>query len=165
MIELDVIDSETADREDSGPAFWRHWSEAGAEEKEGDDLMEFAPGDSEPPSGASRRQFLQLMGAAMAMAGLAGCRRPEQKILPYSDNPETVTAARSPACGRERSQPAKLSVTRERRARTVTLLAGARWVSRRVSTGFDAANVTDEAFCDRRCRGRYDQRGPKDASR
>jgi molybdopterin-containing oxidoreductase family iron-sulfur binding subunit len=90
MIELDVIDSETADREDSGPAFWRHWSEAGAEEKEGDDLTEFAPGDSEPPSGASRRQFLQLMGAAMAMAGLAGCRRPEQKILPYSDNPETV---------------------------------------------------------------------------
>ena len=46
----------------------------------------------------------------------------------------------------------------------MTLLAGARWVSRRVSTGFDAANVTDEAFCDRRCRGHYDQRGSKAAS-
>ena len=44
-------------------------------------------------------------------------------------------------------------------------LAGARCVSRRVSTGFGAANVTDQAFCDQRCRGRYDQRGPKDASR
>ena len=43
-------------------------------------------------------------------------------------------------------------------------LAGARCLSRRVSTGFGAANVTNQAFCDRRCRGRYDQRGPKDAS-
>ena len=33
--------------------------------------QEFGDGTSEPPSGASRRQFLQLMGAAMAMAGLA----------------------------------------------------------------------------------------------
>ncbi|MFB6274247.1 MAG: 4Fe-4S dicluster domain-containing protein [Salinibacter sp.] len=90
MIELDVIDSESADREDSGPTFWRHWSEESTDEEEGNDLMEFAPGDSEPPSGASRRQFLQLMGAAMAMAGLAGCRRPEEKILPYSHKPETV---------------------------------------------------------------------------
>ena len=43
-------------------------------------------------------------------------------------------------------------------------LAGARCLSRHVSTGFGAANVTDQVFCDRRCRGRYDQRGPKDAS-
>ena len=43
-------------------------------------------------------------------------------------------------------------------------LAGARCLSRRVSTGFGAANVTDETFCDRRCRGVYDERGPKDAS-
>ncbi|PSQ79519.1 MAG: hydrogenase [Bacteroidetes bacterium QS_1_63_11] len=91
MIELDVINSETADREESGPTFWRHssGSSSGADEG-GDDLTEFVPGDSEPPSGASRRQFLQLMGAAMAMAGLAGCRRPEEKILPYSHDQETV---------------------------------------------------------------------------
>ena len=43
-------------------------------------------------------------------------------------------------------------------------LAGAHCVSRRVSTGFGAANVTDEAFCDRRCRGLYDRCGSKDAS-
>ncbi len=90
MIELDVIDSETADRDASGPTFWRHSARSGTDEGEGEDLTEFAPGDSEPPSGASRRQFLQLMGAAMAMAGLAGCRRPEEKILPYSEDPETV---------------------------------------------------------------------------
>jgi len=91
MIELDVIDPESDDRDDSGPTFWRHWSEAEDDAADdGNDLMEFAPGDSEPPSGASRRQFLQLMGAAMAMAGLAGCRRPEEKILPYARKPETV---------------------------------------------------------------------------
>jgi len=90
MIELDVVDPESADRDDSGPTFWRHSSGAGTEDAEGDDLTEFGPGDSEPPSGASRRQFLQLMGAAMAMAGLAGCRRPEEKILPYAQDPETV---------------------------------------------------------------------------
>ena len=43
-------------------------------------------------------------------------------------------------------------------------LAGARCLSRRVSTGLGAANVTGQVFCDRRCRGRYDQRGPKHAS-
>lgn len=88
MIELDVLDSDPDGHETSGPTFWRHWSES--DDSEGDDLIEFTPGDSEPPSGASRRQFLQLMGAAMAMAGLAGCRRPEEKILPYSHKPEDV---------------------------------------------------------------------------
>ena len=43
-------------------------------------------------------------------------------------------------------------------------LADTRCLSRRVSTGFGAANVIDEAFCDRRCRGLYDRRGPKHAS-
>jgi len=100
MIELDVIDPDDADGdapEASGPTFWRHPAELEDEESdatgsadEEDDLLEFGPGDSEPPGGASRRQFLQLMGAAMAMAGLAGCRRPEEKILPYVRKPEEV---------------------------------------------------------------------------
>ena len=96
MIELDVINSEDAQEEqgdESGPTFWRHpaqvddESEASTEEE---DHIEFEPGASEPPGGASRRQFLQLMGAAMAMAGLTGCRRPEEKILPYSRKPEEI---------------------------------------------------------------------------
>ncbi len=95
MIELDVLDSDDAQdnqgEEASGPTFWRHSAELDAEaSSDEDELMEFSPGDSEPPSGASRRQFLQLMGAAMAMAGLTGCRRPEEKILPYSRKPEEV---------------------------------------------------------------------------
>jgi molybdopterin-containing oxidoreductase family iron-sulfur binding subunit len=96
MIELDVVNPDDApndEGEDSGPTFWRHPAQLDEESDastEEDDHIEFGPGASEPPSGASRRQFLQLMGAAMAMAGLTGCRRPEEKILPYSRKPEEV---------------------------------------------------------------------------
>ncbi len=43
-------------------------------------------GDSSP----SRRTFLKVMGASMAMAGLTGCRRPTEQILPYARMPEDV---------------------------------------------------------------------------
>jgi MoCo/4Fe-4S cofactor protein with predicted Tat translocation signal len=37
---------------------------------------------------ADRRQFLKLMSASLALAGLAGCtREPQEKILPYVDAP------------------------------------------------------------------------------
>jgi molybdopterin-containing oxidoreductase family iron-sulfur binding subunit len=49
------------------------------------------------PSGAeaaaevlSRRRFMQLMGGSLALAGLAGCRRPVEKIVPYLATPEEV---------------------------------------------------------------------------
>ena len=93
MIELDVIDPNEAEQDasdESGLHFWRHSAQRDGEVSTEGDLTEFEPGDSEPPSGASRRQFLQLMGAAMAMAGLTGCRRPEEKILPYARKPESV---------------------------------------------------------------------------
>ncbi|NOZ73972.1 MAG: TAT-variant-translocated molybdopterin oxidoreductase [FCB group bacterium] len=40
--------------------------------------------------GLSRRSFLSLMGASLALAGLAGCRRPVEKILPYVAAPEDI---------------------------------------------------------------------------
>lgn len=40
--------------------------------------------------GVDRRDFLRLMGASLGLAGLAGCRRPEIKILPYDKRPEDV---------------------------------------------------------------------------
>lgn len=49
----------------------------------------------EPPPGVDRRTFLTLMGASMALAGLAtGCRRPEEKILPYTRRPEDLVDGR-----------------------------------------------------------------------
>ncbi len=41
-------------------------------------------------SGASRRSFLAIMGASLAMAGLTSCRWPRELILPYANRPEGV---------------------------------------------------------------------------
>jgi len=38
----------------------------------------------------SRRSFLTTMGASLALAGLAGCRRPVEKIVPYVTRPEEI---------------------------------------------------------------------------
>ncbi|UCC81152.1 MAG: TAT-variant-translocated molybdopterin oxidoreductase [Candidatus Zixiibacteriota bacterium] len=38
----------------------------------------------------SRRNFLSLMGASLALAGLASCRRPVEKIIPYVSQPEEI---------------------------------------------------------------------------
>jgi len=53
---------------------------------------------AEHPEGAwdfsdpvSRRTFMTLMGASISLATLQGCRRPADKILPYSRAPEDVT--------------------------------------------------------------------------
>ncbi|MDH4155814.1 MAG: Fe-S-cluster-containing hydrogenase [candidate division Zixibacteria bacterium] len=43
-----------------------------------------------PSNPWTRRNFLTLMGASMALAGLAGCRRPVDKIVPYVSQLEEV---------------------------------------------------------------------------
>jgi len=51
---------------------------------------EFTENATELNDGVSRRGFLRVMGASVALAGLAACRRPVQKILPYSKQPEDI---------------------------------------------------------------------------
>ncbi len=52
---------------------------------------EFPSHASEMISPFTRRAFLNLMGASVALAGaLTGCRRPEQRILPYARRPEDL---------------------------------------------------------------------------
>jgi len=51
---------------------------------------EFPKGASEFDNSWSRRKFLTLMGASMAMVGLASCRRPEEKIVPFVNRPEDL---------------------------------------------------------------------------
>ncbi len=52
---------------------------------------EFAPGASEWPAGLSRREFLRLSGATLALAGLGACtKQPLEKIVPYVEQPEIV---------------------------------------------------------------------------
>ena len=49
---------------------------------------EFPVAASEFPDGISRRRWLQLMGASLALGGLSGCRWPTEKIVPLAVRPE-----------------------------------------------------------------------------
>ena len=49
---------------------------------------EFPEGASELPEGITRREMFMLLGASMSLAGLAGCRRPVEEIVPYVAAPE-----------------------------------------------------------------------------
>lgn len=76
---------------------------------------EFAAGASVWPADLCRRDFLQLMGASLALAGLAGCNRtPAKKIVPYVLPPEKTTTSEAawyatamPWCGYARGVLAK----------------------------------------------------------
>ena len=49
---------------------------------------EFPKGASELPEGVTRRDMMMLLGASLSLAGLAGCRRPVEEIVPYVTAPE-----------------------------------------------------------------------------
>ena len=51
---------------------------------------EFPEGASELPEGVTRREMMMLLGASLSLAGLAGCRRPVEEIVPYVTAPEEV---------------------------------------------------------------------------
>ncbi len=51
---------------------------------------EFPEGASELPDGMSRRDMMLLVGASLSLAGLAGCRRPVEEIVPYVAPPEDI---------------------------------------------------------------------------
>ena len=51
---------------------------------------EFPEGASELPEGVTRREMITLLGASLSLAGLAGCRRPAEEIVPYVNAPEDV---------------------------------------------------------------------------
>jgi molybdopterin-containing oxidoreductase family iron-sulfur binding subunit len=82
------------DPKNSGKQYWKSLDELGeAPEFKNFLEREFPEGASEMGSGVSRRKFLQVMGAGMALAGVSGCkviRRPEQNILPYNKMPESL---------------------------------------------------------------------------
>jgi MoCo/4Fe-4S cofactor protein with predicted Tat translocation signal len=80
---------------DNGQSGVNHWRslEHLAETEEFREFLhrEFPAGASEMLESTDRRQFLKVMGASMALAGLgiAGCRRwPEEKIVPHAHRPE-----------------------------------------------------------------------------
>jgi MoCo/4Fe-4S cofactor protein with predicted Tat translocation signal len=89
---LDLAEVREKLRQKRGPEFWRSLEEL-AETPEFEDMLhrEFPRQASEWPEGVSRRSFLQLSGASLALAGLTGCtKQPIEKIVPYVRQPEQI---------------------------------------------------------------------------
>src|ERR1700685_3608361 len=79
-----------------GPEYWRSLEElAGSSEFQEMMHREFPKGASEWLDAVSRRGFLKLMGASLAMAGMPACtKQPLEPIVPYVKQPEEVIPAR-----------------------------------------------------------------------
>src|SRR5580698_2068220 len=77
----------------TGRRYWRSLDEL-ADTPEFKEWLhqEFPKGASELNDGDTRRSFLKIMAASFALAGLgiagAGCRRPEEKLEPFGQQPE-----------------------------------------------------------------------------
>lgn len=80
----------------TGKKYWRSIDElAGTPEFDAAVREEFPQHSSEWIDPVSRRGFLKLMGASMALAGLAGCtKQPEEAIYPYVKAPEDLVLGR-----------------------------------------------------------------------
>ena len=79
-----------------GPGFWRSLEEYAStpefEEQLGREFPQYA---SEWDSGVSRRRFLELSGASLALAGLTACvKQPREGLVPYVRQPEEVVPGR-----------------------------------------------------------------------
>jgi MoCo/4Fe-4S cofactor protein with predicted Tat translocation signal len=76
----------------SSPSFWRSMGELA----DSPDFRKFVENEfpsarDEASEGPSRRGFLKVMGASMALAGMTGCRWPEEEIRPFSHRPDGFT--------------------------------------------------------------------------
>ena len=88
--DLDAVRRKLADAK--GPKYWRTLEELSNDKGFGELLeREFPRQASEWVDPISRRGFLKLAGASLAMAGLAGCtKQPLEQILPYVRQPEDL---------------------------------------------------------------------------
>ncbi len=80
-------------RDLSGKIYWRSLAERDGTLPADVLAQEFPEGASEVTeneTGIGRRGFMGIMGASMALASIAGCRRPEDHIVPYAKPPEEV---------------------------------------------------------------------------
>jgi MoCo/4Fe-4S cofactor protein with predicted Tat translocation signal len=75
-----------------GPRFWKSLEEWSHSPEFLPYLQrEFPEYASEWDEGVSRRRFLQIMGASLALAGLSACsRQPQEKLVPYARRPEEI---------------------------------------------------------------------------
>ncbi len=93
-LDLDAARARLA--ETSGPEYWRSLEElAGSPDFQEMLHREFPKGASEWLDAVSRRGFLKLMGASLAMAGMTACtKQPLEPIVPYVKQPEELVPGR-----------------------------------------------------------------------
>src|SRR5271166_6986456 len=80
----------------AGPEYWRSLEELAGSPAFREALhREFPKGASEWVDSVSRRGFMKVMGASMALAGMTGCvKLPKEEIVPYVRQPEEVIPGR-----------------------------------------------------------------------
>ncbi|MEM7199914.1 MAG: TAT-variant-translocated molybdopterin oxidoreductase [Planctomycetota bacterium] len=87
-----TIGENPARTEDDGRLYWRSMEQlARSQEYEQFARDEFPAGPELTPDAVSRRGFLGVVAAAVAMASTTACRKPKRKILPFAVRPEEVT--------------------------------------------------------------------------
>jgi molybdopterin-containing oxidoreductase family iron-sulfur binding subunit len=86
---LDIAAVRAKLREKSGKQYWRTLEEL-SDNPHFEDLLhrEFPRQASEWDETVDRRNFLKLAAASLAFAGISGCRKPEQLIVPYVKQPD-----------------------------------------------------------------------------
>ncbi len=81
-----------SERELNGPKYWRSLDEVAQTPGFKAQLEREFPEGAAEMNGVDRRQFVKIMAASFALGGvgLAGCRRPEQNILPFGKSVEGI---------------------------------------------------------------------------
>ncbi len=89
-IDIDALRQQLRSAE--GKQFWRSLDQLAGTERFQQFLEdEFPQAARSLVEAVDRRQFLKIMSASMALAGVSGCtRQPDEKIIPYVKQPENV---------------------------------------------------------------------------
>ena len=113
---------------ESGRKYWRSMDQlVDAPEFQQWLQREFPDGASELADSVTRRSFVKLMAASFVLGGVGvlgtGCRRPEEKILPFGKHPEGYIHGVRGSASHDQSSFVILSFGR-------TFNSGLRWQSR-----------------------------------
>ncbi len=78
--------------EPTGPHYWKSLDDLAETPAFKDWIEREFPAGASELEGVNRRHFMKIMAASFGLAGLgmAGCRRPEKLVLPYSKQPENL---------------------------------------------------------------------------
>jgi len=96
LVQLELANRGPRTEHTTGPQYWRSLEElAGDPEFHEKMHREFPRGASEWADAVSRRGFLKLMSASLAMAGMTACtKQPLEPIVPYVHQPEELVPGR-----------------------------------------------------------------------